>query len=758
MSETDALIDHSSKNIFIKIILLGPFGVGKKSIISKINKIKCHRSFPLKQEKLKDKCSNVIRYIYSGITISFIFFVPSIAEPYEGEQNELSSSDEDTDLCNQYHIKFTSTKKDIKNFLTLLYRANNCYITEYFAFLYDLSNFEKTLKDLYLYFQSINTKYKLKDNFPIILFGTKVDKKIQPKNAKIKELNSFIKSLPNVKNYEIGTKSNFDFNNFFSKLVKVILSTNNSVSSNHIEQIIEKIEEQPSFAKAPKFEKEKESASPGPAKYSNNIYDTNNIKERINALTGNNRFNTKLFMNKKGPQLHQEKIKIKKEDPFNKFRNEYEMEQKEKLKKVAQYLMGGQKGYSFGGGMGTGQGKRLLEERKRMAEKRNELYYGSFGDNYFYNRPNKSIKSKSRTNIGYGNLKINVTEDSKSIKSKESKFITEGRYDSIVKENKSRIIEENENKIKLIMDKSNKITEKDRNKIKEKYKEIIFGNNSILVKKTNEKIKEIKNNRERMPTPPMYDISKGLLDKNKGFSILSRKPQINQKINEAPFVYIPSDFDKCIKNKKVGSIGYAKRHVLKQVIQTESDKKTFDEDKFEKYEKNRINSERHQNTMDFLNDRKEKKEIHNILIQRIEERNKEHLENLKSSQSNNEFDIINYNLVESSSPKYSMRGKYDLDENKENKLLILSGLRNDPNFEIKNYEPNYNYVKPRIQSFKFSKDERFKTNKSESSLNPKNLNNSKEISEIKSNQNRKLNNSKSFDSDNLDMTFEKENY
>ena len=33
MSETDVLIDHNSKNIIIKIILLGPFGVGKKSLI-----------------------------------------------------------------------------------------------------------------------------------------------------------------------------------------------------------------------------------------------------------------------------------------------------------------------------------------------------------------------------------------------------------------------------------------------------------------------------------------------------------------------------------------------------------------------------------------------------------------------------------------------------------------------------------------------------------------------------------------------------
>ena len=746
MSETDALIDQNSKNVFIKFILLGPYGVGKKSIISKINKIKCHKSIPIKIEQLKDKCSNIIRYIFSGITISFIFFIPSIAEPYEGMQNELSSSDEDTDLCNQYHIKFTATKKDIKTFLTFLYNANNCEILEYFAFLYDLSNFDNTLKELYLYFQSANTKFKLKENFPIILFGTKIDKKIQPKNAKIKELNKFIESLPNVKNYEIGTKSNFDFNHFFSKFVKTILSTNNSISSYHIDQIIEKIEEQPSFAKAPKFEKEKESASPGPAKYVNNIYDTDNMKERIDALTGSNRFNTKLFINKKGPQLHEEKIRVKKEDPFNKFRNKYELEQKEKLKKVAQYLMGDQKGYSFGGGMGTGQGKKLLEERKRMAEKRNELYYASFGENYLFNKPNKS-----KSNARYNNLKIN-TEDNKSVKSKDSRFITEGRYNSMVKENKSRILEENENKIKQIMDRATKLTEKDRKKIKQKYKEIIFGNNSISLKKTDEKIKEIKNQRERLPTPPMYDISKGLLDKNKGFSIISRKPQINTKINEAPFVYIPDDFDKLIKNQKFGSIGYAKRHELKPV-KTEINPKTFDEDKFEKYEKNKINSERHQNTMDFLNDRKEKKQFQNIRLQQIEEKNKEHIEYLKSNQSNNEFEIINYNLVESSSPKYSMRGKYDIDENKDSKLMYLSALRNDPNYEIKNYEPNYNYVKPRIQSFKFAKDERFKSNKSEASLNPKNLNTSKDISEIKS---KKLNASKSFDSDNLNISIEKD--
>lgn len=732
MSETGILLDKYSKNIFIKVILLGPFGVGKKSIISRINKIKCHKSIPITVKNLKDKCSNVIRYIYSGITISFLFFAPSTSEPYEGEKNELSSSDEDTDICNNYHIKFTQTKKDIKNFLTFLYNANNCYITEYFAFLYDLSNFENSLKELFLYFQSINTKFKIKEHFPIILFGTKIDKKIQPKNSKIKELNSFIESLPNAKHYEIGAKFNYDFNHFFAQFAQSVLSQQSLITPTQVEQIMEKIEEQPSFSKAPKFEKQIENASPGPAKYLNNIYDTSNMKERIEALTGNNRFNTKLFINKKGPQLHQEKIKIKKEDPFNKLRNKYEIEQKEKLQKVAEYLMGEQKGFSFGGGVGTGQGKKLLEERKRMAEKRNELYYGSFENNYFMGKP-KNFKSKSKTNVRYDNLRINILDDNKSVKSKESnsKINTQGRYESIVKENKSKILEENEDKIKKIVEKSNRLTEEDRKQIKEKYKDIIFGNNSLLLKKTDERIKEIKKSRERAPSPNMYDVSKGLLDRNKGFSILSRRPQLIQKVNEAPFVYLQSDFDKCVKNQKIGSIGYTKRHD-KRIINTENDKKFFDEDKFEKYEKNRFNSERHLNTMEFLNDRKDKQNMHIVLLKQIKEREKVFNDNLKERQQIKEDNQINYKLVESSSPKYSMRGKYVIDENRDNKLLYLNGFR-DFNQDIKRYEPNYNYVKPRIQTFVFPREERFKTNKSESNLSPKKSNNSIDYSENNNN-------------------------
>ena len=711
MSETEALIDDNCQNIFIKVILIGTYGVGRKSLINKINQIKCHKSPNLKIDYLNDISSNVIRYIFSNIKISFIFFIPTLAEQYEGLENELSSSDEDIELCNQYRIKFTSMKKEIKKILPLFMNSNNVETLNYFAFLYDLSDFDKSFRELLIYFKSVDRKYKIKDKYPVLLFGTKVDKKKQPKDSKIRELNSFMESFVTVKQYEIGIKSNFDFNHFFSEFVNYTLTYQGVVSKSHINQIMERIEQKQNFSKAPKFEKPQESISPGPAKYLNNIYDTENMEERIEALTGNKRFNTKLFINKKGPQLHEENIINKREDPFNKFRNKYEIEQKAKLQKVAEYLMGEKKGFSFGGGgIVTGNGKKLLEERKKKAEIRNELYYSAFSEPSIFNKP----KTKNKSNARYESSEI--TEDNKSIRSKESK-VNSDRYNSLVKENKSKILKENEDRNKIIMERNHKLSSEERNKLKEKYKDIIFGNNSVILKRTDEKIKEIQQSREKEKSPPMYDISKSLLDKKKGFSIISRRPQIDKKGNDAPYVYIQSDFDKYANNIKLGSISYTKRHSIKPIT-VENNKKEFDEEKFNKYAINRLNSERYQNTMEFLNDRKQKENMHNVLMSELKEQEDLYYKNLKASTSNNEFDIINYNLVESSSPKYSMRGKYDIDENRENKLLLFANYgKTNLMSEPKKYEPNYDYIKPKIKSFKFSKDERFKTNKSESNLN-----------------------------------------
>ena len=229
---------------------------------------------------------------------------------------------------------------------------------------------------------------------------------------------------------------------------------------------------------------------------------------------------------------------------------------------------------------------------------RNELYYSVFSETSIFNKP----KNKNKSNIRY---ELENNDDNKSINTKESKTASLERYNSLVKENKSKLLKEFENKSKIFLEKNKILTEDESNKIKEKYKEVIFGNNSAILKKSEEKIKEIHQNRERKKSPPMYDISKSLLDKKNGFLIISRKPIIFQKITSAPYVYIKSDFNKTTNNIKVGSISYMERHSIKPV-EIETEPKILDEKKFNKYAINKLNSERYQNTLEFLNDRNQK--------------------------------------------------------------------------------------------------------------------------------------------------------
>ena len=89
---------------------------------------------------------------------------------------------------------------------------------------------------------------------------------------------------------------------------------------------------------------------------------------------------------------------------------------------------------------------------------------------------------------------------------------------------------------------------------------------------------------------------------------------------------------------------YTKRHSIKPVS-TESNKKVFDEGKFNRYAYNRLNSERYQNYLEFLNDRKKKEDMHNILMSELKEKEKQYYKNLKASFSASDYDIINYNLI-----------------------------------------------------------------------------------------------------------------
>ena len=562
MSENE-IIDSNCKNIIIKIILIGSAGSGKKSFIKRANGMKCSSSEPLRYAYLKDKSSNMIKYNFPNTKISFLFLIPSEPEQYNGEENELSSSDDDQEIRDEYRIKFTSTKKDIKNFLLLFPNSRNLTTLEVFTFLYDLSNFETSFEELSLIYKSINKKFKINENFPSIILGTKIDKKRQPSDEKIKELNDFLSNFSNMKHFEIGTRINFDFVHFFSNLVKILLNEVGTISTNIIDQICEKIEQKQQFSKAPKFEKDPENASPGPAKYLNNIYDTENIEERINALIGENRFNTKLFINKKGPQMHKEHIKNKKEDPFDKYRNQYELSKAKKFQEVAQYLIGPKRGFSFNGdGHDSGKGGKLLAERKKKADERNELYYSAFRNNMIFGKQKKNQRYNSSVSLTTNNNeenKLNRYNNQSLSSARLMMSNNEEKYKNLVKENKSKIFQDQNYKKQIILEKYRiEYNDEERSKMRERYKEIIFGKNSMLLKKTDDKIEELRLKKEQDKEKeeiPMYDVSRGLLNEKKGFTMLSRRVPIDLSVNEAPYVYLKSDFDKCVERYKTDNTG-----------------------------------------------------------------------------------------------------------------------------------------------------------------------------------------------------------
>ena len=369
----------------------------------------------------------------------------------------------------------------------------------------------------------------------------------------MKKLNKFLSQYNKIKHFEIGTRMNFDFCKFFSNYVKILLNEVGKISQKVIQLIVDKINEKNAFAQAPKFEKERINISPGPAIYLNNIYNTESVEERINALIGKNRFTTKLFIDKKGPQMHKEHINKKKEDPVNKFRNKYFLENKKKLQQAAEYLIKPKKGFTFetGGHDFSGNGKKLLEERKRKANARNELYYSAFKNNMVFSEQNNQRygSSISITTNNDDNRSLNKNSVQSLSSARILRSNNEEKFQNMVKKNKSKIFIEDSYKKRIILDKFKiEYNDEEKYKSKERYKDIIFWKNSIQLKRTDEKIEELRIKKEQeKDDAPMYDISRGLLDEKKGFTMLSRRIPTNNNINEAPYVYLKSDFDRCVE-------------------------------------------------------------------------------------------------------------------------------------------------------------------------------------------------------------------
>ena len=219
--------------------------------------------------------------------------------------------------------------------------------------------------------------------------------------------------------------------------------------------------------------------------------------------------------------------------------------------------------------------------------------------------------------------------------------------------------------------------EYDEQKSKQRFLDIVYGNNSKFINRSNthsEINKMLKKENEKKYIPPqLYDTRGNLLNPKKNIIILGKRKYKDIEINNAPLISFKSDFDKIVNNKKESSGTYVERYgdkILKTI--PEKEEKQFDEDKFKKYEENKLTSERQELINQFLQICKDRKERHKELMKSIKEEEEEYHKILfQQYYKNNTEEIenypppINYNQIEEKSPSYTIKGRY------EKKIIII---------------------------------------------------------------------------------------
>ena len=705
---------EDDSGVQIKLFLIGGDGVGKSSFIDKINSLNCSKSHPTTNNENSPITSNTKEYNCNGFKIFIQGFI--VEGPVEMKnENDFSSSDEDEVIREEYHIKFSPTKKSIIKFISS--NNSNLPAENVFVFFYDLSDFN-SIEKLMLFYESINRKFKLSENqIKSILIGNKNDKKIILNKSESEKLNEFINLGNFNKNkYEISTKLSFNFNLFFDNFISQILKdykydTKKFTNILYHSQNFDKAERKGVFEK---------NDNPGPDQYNTNVYSFDSMEQRNELLNDKSKkFNCKIFVNKISPIFSHEGMKEKKDEEKIKLKKNY---METNFQKAAEFVVNSGKGASMGGSKGDNKYNFLLE-RKKLNEKKNKEYLDSFGDNIL-----------SSLGMGFPK-KIKDENYFKDCENRRYNFNKELNNERNTRFNKYLSLNL-ENKEKLNQDfllKSQKLKEKfeceDLEKFKEKNKqhflEVVYGGNSGHMNNLNTKLKQIekekkKNLKKLSDNEKLYDIRGDLLNPKKGVTILGKPVYKEKDTNNAEFHYIKTDFEKIAENKKDYSYGYSPRYYtednkynLKRLEEEKKKEKQFDESKWEKFRYNRErNNERQRNINNFLNDCHERFDRHNQIIKEIKENEERTQKELLEYYYNNS-NGINYSQVETSSPKYSLKGrneKKNIRTENNNSNMNYFSVNNNNN--VNNTDelpplPNINAVRTRMPVFSFGTQERF---------------------------------------------------
>ena len=667
--------------------------------------------------------------------------------------------DEEYGLEKEHNLSFDGIRKDLNEKLEIkdtiisqdkLYGFNTSIFT-LFVFLYDLSNFY-SFESLVLYYSKISKLYHIKEeeNFKACIVGNKIDKKVWMNKEQENIYNDFIKNTQ-LKKFEVSTKPYFLFDKFFIDFFLYNFSKFNISQTEtefhgenkklledktFIEQFTKLVKNKSSFARGSRRPLVSASFSPGP-EYNINLYSFNSIEEIKEIFSDKkSRFNKKIFTNKSGPVLYNDKIG--KDD-------------KEKKKdKSIQYniIKGGLfnkpiNGFSFG----TVKGKlNLLQKRKDLRQKRYIDFQESVDSCNNSPISRKPLKQSKDEDYFENALKRKNNLFENDIKEKQLKL---SKIIALHHENLKKINEEKKLKYqrKLNLQKSssspnilfNSLSSLDElNKLrdlrKERYHEVIYSKNRENLNKYNENLSNIRilSSMRREPEPYLIDIREKILNPLKGRRILEKFKIVEKNQDSPPYNRIKDDFDKIAEKVNNFRPNYPERFPSEEKSRAEKERQNKSFEEYEKKEdenskrrlRNVENSERMMKLKVFQNDRKEKLNKHYENIKDLELK-KEAIQEMRREISIQKgygdpaiLRPINYSQIEESSPKYTIKGRYEIHEirNDDPGNLVLGSNVDMINYikeAQKNHPlPNYNYIKRKLPSVIFGKAERFPKQKS----------------------------------------------
>ena len=674
---------------------------------------------------------------------------PFFILPAEKINNDYVQTEDESenDLDNEIYVSFKGIKKDIKTIINdkkTIIEEDKLYgykisIYNIFLFMYDMNDFN-SFQILMHYYDLIESSIKISniDNVITCIIGNKKDQKKFFYSEQQNTFNDFIKEN-NLQFFEISTKPFYNFDKFFIEFLLNILNKyhENLVNEYNFKEDFEKIVfNKPNFSKSLRELFQNKDSSPGP-NYDVNIYSFNSAKE-INETLNNNklRFNKKIFYNKIGPKY----IGSKSTKDINCLdNNSFKIKNNVYLSLAMGGIVNRQiEGYTFG----TLKGKlNLLKDRKKLILERNESLKESIERDYsfLFNKNLNTSRIRGEEYLEEASQRRNKLFEQKIF---ERKKILE-KLSEIHSNNLSRLKDEEiKKKKKIILSQnnkslstpdllstnttfiSNKIDSKETNK--KRFLESVFPKNKDNLKRYSKILKKIHSNKKEdiTPAPNAYDIRNNYTDCNKGPTITGKRKEIVLSKMDPSFPDLKDEFDIIIeKSKKKYQIKEFKPRFKR--IQKEENNGPYPNEKiWKKWKENKLNNEKEGRIKDFLQYVKFKKKRQLKKMEEIKEQ-KEEILNLrkeilirKGYEDQNGAKSINYSLIEDSSPKFTIKGRYSsglFEGDKYNLKDIFHGnsemMELVKNSQLNRPLPNTNIIKPRFPTVIFNKAQRFNKDK-----------------------------------------------